>query len=98
MALMLQHNNSTSPSVTTNEVYKDINALKVQANILEEMQQRIIVNSPELYKKYDQMFGEVEAVVIENLINGKVDRLEKEKKLKKGELRLDLDRLGEYPI
>jgi len=98
MILMLQHNNNISPSVTTNELYKDINALKVQANILEAMQQRIIVNSPELYEKYDQMFGEVEAVIIENLINGKADKLEKEKKLKRGELRLDLDRLGEYPI
>jgi len=107
MALMLQHNNNTSPSVTTNELYKDINALKVQANILEAMQHRIIVNSPELYEKYDRMFGEVEEEVLEGL-KREVDKLEKSmrnldedlKELtpKRGELKLDLDGLGEYAI
>lgn len=104
--LILQHDNST-PSVVTDKVYKDINALKVQANILEAMQQRIIVNSPELYKQYDQMFSEVEVEVLEGL-KREVDKLEKsmqklDKDLreltpKRGELRLDLDGLGEYPI
>jgi len=104
--LILQHDNST-PSVVTDKIYKDINALKVQANILEAMQQRIIVNSPELYKQYDQMFSEVEVEVLEGL-KREVDKTEKEmEKLDKGlkklipenkGLRLDLDRSGEYPI
>jgi hypothetical protein len=104
--LILQHDNST-PSVVTDKIYKDINALKVQANILEAMQQRIIVNSPELYKQYDQMFSEVEVEVLEGL-KREVDKTEKEmEKLDKGlkklipenkGLRLDLDRSGEYAI
>jgi hypothetical protein len=86
---------------------KDIIDLRVQTNILEAMQQRIIVNSPELYKQYDQMFSEVEVEVLEGL-KREVDKTEKEmEKLDKGlkklipenkGLRLDLDRSGEYAI
>jgi hypothetical protein len=86
---------------------RDIMDLRVQANILEAMQQRIIISSPELRKQYDRMFSEVEAEILGKLEEDldktkkgmeKLDKGIKELIPKNKGLRLDLDRSGEYPI
>ena len=91
----------------SHKMSKDIIDLRVQANILEAMQQQIIVSSPELYKQYEKMFSAVEEQILTNM-GEDLEDIEKEmEKLDKGlkklipenkGLRLDLDRSGEYPI
>lgn len=107
--------NSTDIALSSNisiaegshKMSKDIIDLRIQANILEAMQQQIIVSNPEIYEKYEQMFSAVEEEILRRL-GEEVDKTEKEmEKLDKGlkklipenkGLRLDLDRSGEYPI